>query len=134
YGQSIFEGLKAYRNDQDEVSLCRIDENAKRMNLSANRMCMAEIPEEIFISAIRELVKVDREWIPKSEESSLYICPFMFATDDYIGIKPSDTYIFSVFCCPVGAYYAEPLKVKIETSYTRAASGGVGEAKAAGNY
>ena len=134
YGQSIFEGLKAYRNDNDEVLLFRADENAKRLNMSARRMCMPEVPEDVFLSGLQELVRIDKEWIPKSEDSSLYIRPFMFSTDDYIGIKPSDNYVFSIFCCPVGAYYAEPLKVKIETKYTRAASGGVGEAKAAGNY
>jgi len=134
YGQSIFEGMKAYKNEAGEVLLFRPEENARRLNKSAKRMCMPEIPEDVFMAGLKELVRLDSNWIPQNEESSLYIRPFMFATDEYIGIKPSDTYMFGIFCCPVGAYYSEPIKVKIETSYTRAANGGVGEAKAAGNY
>lgn len=135
YGQSIFEGMKAYKSVNDgEVLLFRPDANHKRMNKSAARMCMPEIPEALFMNALKELVSLDKAWIPDGDDSSLYIRPFLFATDDYIGIKPSDNYLFCVFCCPVGAYYGEPIKVKIETKYTRAAEGGVGEAKAAGNY
>jgi len=134
YGQSIFEGMKAYKNKGGDVMLFRPEQNAQRMNKSADRMCMPNVPEDLFINSIKELVALDKNWIPEGDDSSLYIRPFMFATDDYIGIKPSDNYVFCVFCCPVGAYYGEPIKVKIETTYTRAADGGVGEAKAAGNY
>lgn len=134
YGQSIFEGMKAYKNEAGEVLLFRPDQNAQRLNQSAKRMCMPEVPEELFMAGLKTLVNIDSDWIPTKEGSSLYIRPFVFATDDYIGIKPSDNYIFAIFCCPVGAYYTEPLKVKIENFYTRAAEGGVGEAKAAGNY
>lgn len=134
YGQSIFEGMKAYKDDNGQVLLFRPEENAKRLNASAKRMCMPEIPVDTFMSGLKALVDIDRDWIPQNNEASLYIRPFMFATDEYIGIKPSDNYLFMIFCCPVGAYYSEPLKVKIEMNYTRAAVGGVGEAKAAGNY
>ena len=134
YGQSIFEGMKAYKNAEGEVLLFRPHQNITRMNQSADRMCMPSIPEDLFYNGLTELIKLDKDWIPSKEGSSLYIRPFMFATDEYIGIKPSDTYTFAIFCCPVGAYYSEPLKVKIETKYTRAAEGGIGQAKAAGNY
>lgn len=134
YGQSIFEGMKAYRNKKDEVFLFRPEMNIKRMNLSCDRMCMPEIPEDLFLEAIKELVSLDKEWIPNTTEGSLYIRPFMFATDEYVGIKPSDNYRFIIFTCPVGGYYSEPVKVKLETEYTRASKGGVGRAKTAGNY
>jgi branched-chain amino acid aminotransferase len=134
YGQSIFEGLKAFRTVEDEIVIFRPDMNAKRFRESCERMCMPELPEDIFLSCINKIVKVDSEWIPKKEGFSLYIRPFMFAVDDYIGIKSSDRYKFMIFTCPVGAYYAEPLNVKIEEKYTRASPGGVGRAKTAGNY
>lgn len=134
YGQSIFEGLKAYRTVNDEVAIFRPDMNAKRFAESCKRMCMPEFPTELFEQCVKEIVDFDKAWIPKKEGYSLYIRPFMFATDDYIGIKPSDDYKFMIFTCPVGAYYSEPLNVKIEEHYTRAAAGGVGRAKTAGNY
>lgn len=133
YGQSIFEGMKAYRKN-GEVYTFRAKDNFTRLNQSAERMCMPAIPNELVMEGLRELLKLDREWIPENETSSLYIRPFMFATDEYVGIRPSEKYKFMIFCCPVGSYYTEPLKVKIETHYTRAANGGVGQAKAAGNY
>ncbi len=134
YGQSIFEGLKAYRTVSDDVAIFRPDMNARRFAESCKRMCMPEFPVDLFEQCVKEIVDFDRAWIPKKEGFSLYIRPFMFATDDYIGIKPSDQYKFMIFTCPVGAYYAEPLNVKIEEHYTRAAAGGVGRAKTAGNY
>lgn len=134
YGQAIFEGLKAQRGVNGEILVFRPDMNAKRFNESAARMCMQELPEGIFEEAIRVLVDLDKEWVPKNEGQSLYIRPFMFATDSYVGIKPSDTYKFMIMCSPVGTYYSEPVPVKIETYYTRAAQGGVGRVKAAGNY
>lgn len=134
YGQSIFEGLKAYKNGAGEVQVFRPEANAKRMNVSAKRMCMPEIPEELFMSAMTELLRLDAAWVPDRPGTSLYIRPVAFADDPYVGIRPSDTFKFLIFTSPVGAYYAEPVNVKIETKYTRAVAGGVGYAKTAGNY
>jgi len=134
YAQTFFEGMKAYKNEANEILMFRPIENAKRFNISADRMCMPEVPEELFMSALKELLNVDREWVPSKSGYSLYIRPFMIATDPYVGIRPSETYKFVIFTCPVGAYYSEPVKVKIETEYTRAAKGGTGFAKAGGNY
>lgn len=134
YGQSIFEGLKAYKNAAGEVLCFRPDENFKRMNKSAARMCMPEIPEEIFMGGLRELLNLDRDWVPAGEGCSLYIRPVLFATDAFIGLRPSETFKFLIFCSPAGVYYSAPVKVKVETHYTRAAEGGTGAAKAAGNY
>jgi len=134
YGQTVFEGMKAYRNKEGEVSLFRAIENAKRFNQSAERMCMPTIPTDLFINYVKELVSIDRNWIPTEEGHSLYIRPFMIATDPYVGIRPSSSYKFMIFTCPVGKYYSEPVSVKIETEYTRAAHGGTGYAKAGGNY
>ncbi|MCC5924697.1 MAG: branched-chain amino acid aminotransferase [Crocinitomicaceae bacterium] len=134
YGQSIFEGLKAYKNQNDEVVIFRPQSNAKRFRESCLRMCMPELPEELFLDCVAALVGVDSNWIPSQPGYSLYIRPFLFATDDFIGIKPSESYKFMIFTCPVGAYYSQPLRVKIEERYTRAAEGGVGRAKTAGNY
>jgi branched-chain amino acid aminotransferase len=134
YGQSVFEGMKAYRNEGKDVLVFRPRANFDRLNRSAARMCIPQLPEELFMSGLTELLRLDREWVPAKENTSLYIRPFIFATDDYLGIRPSDTYKFMIFTCPVGAYYSEPVRVKIETQYSRAAAGGTGAAKAAGNY
>ncbi|RFC53875.1 branched-chain amino acid aminotransferase [Brumimicrobium aurantiacum] len=134
YGQSIFEGMKAYRTVDGEPVVFRPEKNAQRFRKSAHRMCMADIPEDLFIYCLEELLKFDDEWVPKKDTNSMYIRPFMFATDGYTGIKPSDTYRFMIFTCPVGSYYTEAINLKIEENYTRAAYGGVGAAKAAGNY
>jgi branched-chain amino acid aminotransferase len=134
YGQSVFEGLKAYKNNDGEAVVFRPDANAKRLNKSAERMCIPEVPEELFMQAMTELLKIDKDWIPSKDNTALYIRPYVFAMDDYIGIKPSEKYRFMIITCPVGAYYSEPVKVKIETEFTRAAQGGTGYAKAAGNY
>jgi branched-chain amino acid aminotransferase len=134
YGQTIFEGMKAYKNKEGEVFLFRPEQNAKRFNQSATRMCMPEVPEDVFVDFIKTLVDIDRMWIPEKEGFSMYIRPFMIATDPYVGIRPSSTYKFMIFTCPVGSYYTEPVRVKIETEYTRAAHGGTGAAKAGGNY
>lgn len=134
YGQSVFEGLKAYKNKKGQPVLFRPDENWERFNKSADRLCMPAVPSEIFIDGLQQLVKLDQEWIPTKDGSSLYIRPFMFATDEYVGIKPSDNFTFIMFTCPVGSYYAEPVSVKIEEHFVRAAEGGIGAAKAAGNY
>lgn len=134
YGQSIFEGMKAQRGQEGNALIFRPDKNAQRFNRSAVRMCMPEIPEEIFIGALAELIKLDKDWIPDKEGTSLYLRPFMFAADEYIGVRPSQTYKFMIFTCPVGGYYSKPVRVKIETEFVRAAEGGTGAAKTAGNY
>lgn len=134
YGQSIFEGLKAYKNAQGQVLVFRGDQNAKRINASARRMCMPEFPEELFMEAMGKLLDLDRAWVPSAEGCSLYIRPFIFATDAFLGLRPSETYKFMIICSPVGKYYSRPVKVKIETEYSRAAPGGTGSAKTAGNY
>ncbi len=134
YGQSVFEGMKAYKNADGEVLLFRPTENFHRINISAKRMCLAEIPEEIFMGGLLELIALDKDWVPDREGTSLYIRPLLFAMDEYIGIKPSDTFRFMIITCLAGAYYSRPVKVMIETHYTRAAEGGTGFVKAAGNY
>lgn len=134
YGQAFFEGLKAYKQADGKVVLFRPDKNAERFNASARRMCMPELPEEIFLQSIAALVDLDRNWIPEKEGDSLYIRPVMFATDPFLGVVASKMYSYVVLTGPVGAYYPKPLKVKIETEYTRAAEGGTGYAKTAGNY
>lgn len=134
YGQAIFEGMKAYKNDAGEVSLFRPLENFNRLNKSAIRMAMPEVPEEIFMGGLLELLKLDAAWVPQSETGSLYIRPFIIATDEAIGVKASETYKFIIITCPAGKYYSEPIKVLVETNYFRAVHGGVGFVKAAGNY
>ncbi len=134
YGQSIFEGMKAHRGPDGKALIFRPEKNAQRFNRSAVRMCMPELPEEIFIGGIDALVKLDKDWIPEKEGTSLYLRPFMFAADEYIGVRPSLTYKFMIFTCPVGGYYSKPVRVKIETKFVRAAEGGTGAAKTAGNY
>lgn len=134
YGQSIFEGLKAYKDKDGNPVIFRPDKNIERMNISAERMCIPHIPEDMFMEAMQQLLELDKDWIPNRKGTALYIRPVAFATDDYIGIRPSSNYKFMIFTCPVGSYYAEPVKVKIEKKYTRSAAGGTGYAKAAGNY
>jgi branched-chain amino acid aminotransferase len=134
YGQSIFEGLKAYRSSKGGINLFRPLANVQRMNRSAVRMCMPQLPEDVFMDALAELVRLDQDWLPEGDDSSLYIRPFMIAADEYIGIKPSDSYKFMIFTCPVRGYYSEPVRVKIELEYSRAFPGGTGFAKCAGNY
>jgi branched-chain amino acid aminotransferase len=134
YGQSIFEGIKAYKLKNGEAVIYRPYDNLRRFNISADRMEMPAIPEEIFIEGMRQLIALDKEWIPSKEEYSLYIRPFMFATDAALGVKPSDSYKFMILLSPTGPYYATPMKIYVEEKYTRAAPGGVGFAKNAGNY
>ncbi|MES2265481.1 MAG: branched-chain amino acid aminotransferase [Bacteroidota bacterium] len=134
YGQSFFEGIKAYKHADGKVSIFRPEKNAARFNKSAERLCMPTLPEELFVQTIAALVDIDREWIPAKANHALYIRPFMFATDPYLGVTPSATYKYMVIVGPVGPYFSKPLRVKIETHYTRAAEGGMGYAKAAGNY
>ena len=134
YGQSIFEGLKAYKDESGQALVFHPLDNWKRMNISADRMCMPNIPEEIFMEGMKQLIHLDRNWIPTIDGSSLYIRPFMFSADEYIGIRPSQNFTFMIITSPVGPYYSTPVKVKIETHYTRAVEGGTGFAKAGGNY
>jgi branched-chain amino acid aminotransferase len=134
YGQSIFEGMKAFRNVRGNPVLFRARDNWERMNRSAERMVMPRIPETLFLDGLREVIRIDSGWIPKKEGSALYIRPLLFANDDYIGVRPSDTYKFVIFTCPVGPYYSEPVKLWVTRQYVRACEGGTGEAKAAGNY
>lgn len=134
YGQAIFEGMKAYKNEKGEVLLFRPYDNQKRLNRSAERMAMPVVPVDLFMDGVSELINLDRQWIPNVEGGSLYIRPLLIATDDYIGVKPSETYKFIIITAPVTAYYNEPLKVLVETDYIRAVEGGVGNVKVSGNY
>lgn len=134
YGQSIFEGIKAYKNKEGEAFIFRPGENFKRFNISAERMQMPVIPEEIFLEGMRRLLEIDKDWIPAKEDYSLYIRPLMFASDQSIGVKPSESYKFMILLSPTGPYYSVPMKIYVEEKYSRAAPGGVGFAKNAGNY
>ena len=134
YGQAIFEGMKAYRLPSGDISIFRADKNFERFNISADRMAMPTIPEEIFMQGIATLINMDRDWVPTQENYALYLRPVMFATDDSLGVRASSNYKFVVLASPTGPYYTKALKVKIETKYTRANEGGVGYAKTAGNY
>jgi len=134
YGQAIFEGIKGYKFADGTVSIFRPDKNWERFNKSAVRLQMPEVPEEIFMDGLKKLLDVDRDWVPSKEGTSLYIRPFMFATEAALGVHPSVSYKFLIITCPVGAYYSKPISLKVETYYTRAAEGGVGFSKNAGNY
>lgn len=134
YGQSFFEGIKAYKHEDGTVSVFRPDKNAVRFNKSAERLCMPTLPDEIFIQSIAAVVDIDRDWVPSKANHALYIRPFMFATDPFLGVAPSSTYKYMVLLCPVGPYFSKTLRVKIETHYTRSAEGGMGYAKSSGNY
>ncbi len=137
YGQAIFEGLKAYRHKDGTIKTFRPFENAKRFARSAKRMAMPEMPEELFVQAIKELISVDKNWVPKDREKSLYLRPFMFATEVGLGVRPANKYLFMLIASPAGAYFPKglkPVSVWLSTEYVRAAPGGTGEAKFAGNY
>lgn len=134
YGQAIFEGIKAYKNSDGEVFIFRPEDNFKRFNISAHRMEMPEVPEEIFIEGLKQLIKLDEDWIPNKPDHSLYIRPFMFASEEVIGVKPSSKYKFLIILSPTGPYYANPMRIYVEEKYVRAVPGGVGYTKNAGNY
>jgi branched-chain amino acid aminotransferase len=134
YGQAIFEGMKAYHQHDGGAALFRPLDNWARLNASAERMCMPTIPEELFMQGLRELLRLDAAWVPTAPGYSLYIRPFMFATDGFIGVRPSEHYRFMIFTCPVGLYFSKPLRVRFEQKYVRSAEGGAGYAKNAGNY
>jgi branched-chain amino acid aminotransferase len=137
YAQEIFEGLKAYRTRGNDVTLFRPQANAQRFLDSAERMAMPALPPELFLAAIETLVRTDADWIPTSEGASLYLRPFMIATEAFLGVRPAAEYVFCVIACPVGAYFkggAKPVTVWVSDAYTRAAPGGTGAAKCGGNY
>ncbi len=134
YGQAIFEGIKAYRDASGNAYIFRPMDNFKRFNLSAERMAMPAVPEEIFMEGMKQLVALDKNWIPQKEDHSLYIRPFMFSSDELIGVRPSENYKFLTILSPTGPYYNAPMRIYVEEHFVRAVPGGVGYAKAAGNY
>jgi branched-chain amino acid aminotransferase len=134
YGQAIFEGIKAYKDREGNAYIFRPQDNYRRFNVSAERMQMPAVPEEIFMEGMRQLIALDSNWIPTKEDHSLYIRPFMFSSDELIGVRPSDNYKFMIILSPTGPYYSAPMRIYVEEKFTRAAAGGVGYAKAAGNY
>lgn len=137
YNQEVFEGLKAYHLKDGGIGLFRPEKNIERLNASARRMVMPEVDPDIFLKAMKELILLDREWIPKSEGTSLYIRPTMIANEPALGVRPSDQYLFFIIIGPVGVYYSEgfnPTRIYVSDEYVRAAKGGVGEAKTSGNY
>ncbi len=137
YGQAVFEGLKAYMTEDGDVQLFRPDRNFKRLNASNERLCIPAIDEELALNALMELLRVDREWVPTAPGTSLYIRPFIIATEPYLGVNPAKNYKFMIIMSPVGSYYKEginPVKILVEQHYVRAVIGGTGEAKTAGNY
>ncbi len=137
YSQEIFEGLKAFRRQDGTVALFRPEENIKRFNRSARRMVMPEVDEVFFLKALKELVRLESDWVPHSEGTSLYIRPTMIATEAVLGVKPSEKYLCYIILSPVGAYYKgglNPVKIWISDEYVRVAPGGTGEAKTGGNY
>jgi branched-chain amino acid aminotransferase len=134
YGQAIFEGVKAYKDPQGNPIIFRPYDNWKRFNRSAERMAMPDVPEELFMEGIRRLVDIDRDWVPTGEGTSLYLRPFMIATDEFIGVRPAEKFTFIVITSPAGPYYAKPVSIYVQDQYVRAFPGGVGYTKCAGNY
>ena len=137
YGQTVFEGLKAYLTKDEKVLLFRPNKNMERINRSSLRLCMPQIDEEFALYALEKLVSIERDWIPTSDGTALYIRPFIISTEAHLGVSPSLTYSFMIILSPVGAYYKEginPVKIAVETEYVRAVAGGTGNAKTAGNY
>jgi branched-chain amino acid aminotransferase len=137
YGQAIFEGLKAYRQPDGSIASFRPESNAARFRRSANRLAMPELPDELFLASLRELVAVDRRWVPEQDEETLYFRPFMYATEVGLGVRPSAEYLYVLIASPAGSYFAsgvKPVSVWLSHEYVRAAPGGTGAAKFAGNY
>jgi len=134
YSQTIFEGIKAYKDQQGNITIFRPEKNCERMQRSAERMSMPPIPYEIFMEGMLQLVKLDQDWIPTKEGSSLYIRPFYFASENFLGVRPATKYMFLIITSPSGPYYDKTLKLYIEDYYVRAAEGGVGAAKTGANY
>lgn len=137
YGQTIFEGMKAYRAADDTIRLFRPEENFKRLNQSSQRLCIPQIDEQLCLDALNQLVELEKDWVPAADVGSLYIRPFIIATDEVLGVKPGDRYYFIIILSPSGAYYASglaPVKIYVENQYVRAVRGGIGQAKTGGNY
>jgi branched-chain amino acid aminotransferase len=137
YGQAIFEGLKAYKTKDGSIQLFRPEKNMKRLNESCDRLCIPQIDEDFLLGAIKQLILTEKDWIPDGEGTSLYIRPYIFATEPYLGVRPSHQYKLLVILSPSGAYYGDqlsPVKIYVEEQYVRAVIGGVGHVKTAGNY
>ncbi len=134
YGQTVFEGMKAFRMEDGRINIFRPDKHHERFVKSLERMCMPAVPYDLFIKALDTLVDLDRDWVPTDEDGSLYLRPFVIATEARVGIKESDEYLFMVVATPAYQYYSEPLNVKLETGFVRAAEGGTGATKCGGNY
>lgn len=134
YGQSIFEGVKAYRHPNNKVVIFRPIDNYNRLNISAARMDMPQLPEEIFMGGMLQLIELDEAWVPGEDETSLYIRPFMMAMDEFIGVRTAKNYRFAIICSPAGPYYNKPVHIYVQDKYVRAVKGGIGFTKAAGNY
>lgn len=134
YGQSVFEGMKAFKMADGNVNIFRIKKHHQRLNRSLTRMCMPEISESLFVESLEALIEVDHQWIPTSEGASLYIRPLVFASEPRLGVKVSDQYKFIIMTTPVGPYFNKPFRLKVEDNYVRTAEGGTGFAKCAGNY
>jgi len=134
YGQTVFEGMKAFLMENGKINIFRIDKHFHRFSRSLERMCMPQVPKDLFTEAIHQLVQLDANWIPEEADGSLYIRPFMIASEERIGVKVSDEYIFMVVCTPAFQYYSNPLKVKVEHNFIRAGEGGTGATKCGGNY
>jgi len=134
YGQSVFEGMKAFKNSKGEITIFRPQRHLQRFNKSLERMCMPAVNEELFVNSLAALLEVDEAWIPTAEGSSLYIRPFMFANESRLGVKISEEYRFVILTGPVAPYFSKPVRIKVEEEYVRAAEGGTGFAKCAGNY
>ncbi len=137
YGQATFEGLKAYKTKEGEIQLFRPSANMHRLNISNTAFCIPQLDEEFAVEALKKLVAIDKDWIPEAEGTSLYLRPFVIATEPHLGVHPAKNYKFMIIMCPVGAYYPEginPVKIYVESNYVRAVKGGMGYTKTAGNY
>jgi len=137
YGQTVFEGLKAYRTKDNRILLFRPEKNFSRLNKSNDRLCIPEFDEELALEGLKKLIEVEKDWVPKSKGTSLYIRPFIIATEPFLGVSPSSQYKFIIILSPVGAYYKEginPVKIAVENQYVRSVKGGTGTAKTGGNY
>lgn len=134
YGQTVFEGMKAFTMEDGSVNIFRPDKHYERFQKSLQRMCMPHVPKGLFMEALHQLIQLDASWVPTETDGSLYIRPFMIATEPRIGVKIGEEFLFMIVCSPAYQYYANPLKVKVETHFVRAAEGGTGAAKCGGNY
>ncbi|HXB09411.1 MAG TPA: branched-chain amino acid aminotransferase [Puia sp.] len=134
YGQTIFEGMKAFRTEDDRIHIFRPEKHYDRLTRTAERLCMPVLPRELFLEALRRLVGLERDWVPVQPGGALYLRPFQIATDNRLSVRVSDSYRFAIVCSPSGLYFAKPVRVKVEREYVRAVSGGTGFAKCGGNY